>query len=396
MSVEIKGVHTKEPVDVSKSKGFLVAMRNTSSSQSEKVVIRAYNHVSNYLYDTATLHFGISGNRDDEIGKAGMVCYIQLGAPGPVTIRFELEVGGRFVQNFIQSFDGAVYAPRFSIEDVEFYRCYLDGKRKDREVAGGKTKYKVSVRNVGLADGKAAIMVRNDEGELLAETSTNVDVGELSKRSVYVTINEPGDHRLEFSVSPYEDKDYVQSARFLDTTWENTEKEVILDIEDLKQTDPRWEANPMHTEQYGYSGDIGNTGCALVSGAMVLGLGVMEHYNYMYPINEDCPYGWNAAASHYGVTYTRKWGSFDELKDIIYDKIVNKGIPVIGRLAGKNRNNKDTTHFFVIKGFKGDPDNMTMDMFLINDPGSSRTSTIADVLVTNYHDASFTRIDILN
>lgn len=96
----------------------------------------------------------------------------------------------------------------------------------------------------------------------------------------------------------------------------------------------------------------------------------------------DCPFNWLSAAKEYKHTYKDKtFGSFDKLKNSIFNLIVNSKIPIMVRVPG---------HTVVARGFngtlpvdaKGNPDlsKITSNMILVNDPGSSKNKTLADVI----------------
>lgn len=136
-------------------------------------------------------------------------------------------------------------------------------------------------------------------------------------------------------------------------------------------------------------GTIGKEGCFLTSAAMIFkGFGdsvdpgtitkkLKDDYN-----GADCLFAWSTAASAYSHTWHNKAnGTFDTLRDDIFELIVDQGLPVMVHVPG---------HLVVAKGFVGtltqDLDGypyyteITPSMFRVNDPGSSYNTSLQDVI----------------
>ena len=149
---------------------------------------------------------------------------------------------------------------------------------------------------------------------------------------------------------------------------------------------------------------IAKAGCALTSGAMVLGITPLKHWQELNDKDVcDCPYSFSTVADKYGKVHKSKGARdstdrFDSLKKHIFNYIYYDKIPVIARLSTSN---KDDTHFVVIKGFEGEVasdknglvfDNVTEDMFKVNDPGYVNNITLEDSLTNN----KYSRINEIN
>lgn len=96
----------------------------------------------------------------------------------------------------------------------------------------------------------------------------------------------------------------------------------------------------------------------------------------------DCPFNWYTAATKYKHTYKGKSeGTFDKLKGQIFNFMNVYKVPIMIHVP---------KHLVVATGFKGtlpvdannkpDLTKVTPAMILVNDPGSSNNSTLADVI----------------
>ncbi|NNV01205.1 C39 family peptidase [Brevibacillus sp. MCWH] len=150
----------------------------------------------------------------------------------------------------------------------------------------------------------------------------------------------------------------------------------------FKQFDSKWASK---TTSCG--GTMRSEGCYITSVAMIFNsfgdnVDPGTLLDNLKNTGKDCPIDWNAAASRYSHTYHGKMsGTFDKLKADIFDLIVNERIPVMIHVPN---------HLVAAKGFKGtlsvDVDGspyysqITPEMILVNDPGSSSNQTLQDVI----------------
>lgn len=192
-------------------------------------------------------------------------------------------------------------------------------------------------------------------------------------------------YHLRCKVYPYFDKTLsVTKYQQQDSRWANKELDCI---------------NPKTKKPY----TIGEVGCYLTSGAMVLGETPLTHYNRLDSLGvTNCDYPCETVAGKYNKTYENKGSRdntdrFNSLKDDIFKYIYNKKVPVIARLKGTSG-----THFIVIKGFTGEVesdknglifDNITKSMFKVNDPGYTNNKTLEDALSSGY--TKLTHIEVM-
>ncbi|MGD9676785.1 MAG: C39 family peptidase [Vulcanibacillus sp.] len=139
-------------------------------------------------------------------------------------------------------------------------------------------------------------------------------------------------------------------------------------------------------------GTMASEGCFITSAAMIFkGFGdnvdpgtMLDNLKDNYD-GADCPFLWSTAASAYAHTWNGKtFGTFDQVKDDIFDLIYNQGIPVMIHVPN---------HMIVAKKFYGtlavDAEGnifytqITPSMIYINDPGSSFNETLQDVIDDN-------------
>jgi hypothetical protein len=155
-----------------------------------------------------------------------------------------------------------------------------------------------------------------------------------------------------------------------------------LGTKSFKQTDKTWASKITSC-----GGTMHSEGCYITSVSMIFysfgdNIDPGKLLDKLKPLGKDCPLDWDVAASQYSHTYHGKTsGTFDKLKDDIFDLIVNQRIPVIIHVPN---------HTVVAKGFYGtlpvDADGnpyynqITPDMILVNDPGSSSNKTLQDVI----------------
>ena len=171
---------------------------------------------------------------------------------------------------------------------------------------------------------------------------------------------------------------------------------LISGIADYKQGALPWGPWPMHGDPPGRT--MANSGCCLCSNADVLNISPEVIYNYLYPLNGDCLFSWSLMQQKYGVIYTRYGDSTDSttfqmLKKQMFDFVYNKNMPLLLYTHNASTNRE---HWVVATGFNGtlplysdgygneypDLGAITTSMFIIHDPGTSSTYTLADELVT--------------
>lgn len=147
--------------------------------------------------------------------------------------------------------------------------------------------------------------------------------------------------------------------------------------------------NKWYSKKTSCGGTIGEEGCFLTSTAMIFkGFGdnvdpgtLTDKLKSDYK-GADCPFAWDTAAKAYSHTWHNKTnGSFDNIRDDLFELIVNSRIPVMVHVPN---------HLVVVKGFSGtltvDIDGypyyteITASMFKVNDPGSSKNTTLQDVI----------------
>jgi hypothetical protein len=148
-----------------------------------------------------------------------------------------------------------------------------------------------------------------------------------------------------------------------------------------KQFDSKWADQPTSC-----GGTIKSEGCFITSVAMIFhsfGDTNVDPSTLQIALEPyDCPFYWTVAADKYGHTYHGKtYGAIEELKYDMFDLIYNQGIPVMVHVPG---------HLVVVKEFygtltvddQGNPflNEITPDMFKVNDPGSSYNDDLQDVI----------------
>ena len=174
-----------------------------------------------------------------------------------------------------------------------------------------------------------------------------------------------------------------------------------LPVPKYQQQDSKWANEPTDcVDDEGNVETVGEVGCLLTCGAMVLGETPLDHLKTLakYKVS-NCLYIPSDVAEGLEISHSTSEGDFDDLKEEIFNYVYNKKIPVIARLY--NSNKPYPTHFIVIKGFEGEVesdknglvfDNVTEDMFKVNDPGFTDNRTLEDAL-RKY--PRFTRIHVM-
>jgi len=139
---------------------------------------------------------------------------------------------------------------------------------------------------------------------------------------------------------------------------------VQLDAVSYKQYDSRW------ADLYvGSSGNtVKNIGCTLTCVAMAESYRTKTTVTPAYVVRN---YSFTSGGALYWPAHYRKDYSSDYLS-VIYDKLI-EGKPVI--FHSNNRNG--SSHWVLVTGFTGG-NVLTADKFIINDPGSSSRTTLAD------------------
>lgn len=160
---------------------------------------------------------------------------------------------------------------------------------------------------------------------------------------------------------------YVAKAYLKKTEEASPYKPVSLDVPSFKQTDSRWKNYPIGTT----GGTIGTIGCTTTALAMT------ESYHngaVITPPQMAKQLSYSASGSLYWPsTYSVGAAGNGYLKEIY--SLLAKGKPVVLGLktAGGSQ------HWVTVYGFKGgnSPDS---SLFLVNDPGSSTRTTLAQVM----------------
>lgn len=156
---------------------------------------------------------------------------------------------------------------------------------------------------------------------------------------------------------------YLSSYKVEDVSY----SKISLNVPDFKQTDSRWSGVKL-----GSSGKtIGQIGCTTT------GISMMESYRKgynIYPNEMAKRLSYTSSGNLYWPSDYKAVTSKSGYLEIIYN-LLKEGKPVL--LGGKN--SYGSQHWIVITGFKGG-NSLTPSGFTINDPASSRNTTLQDYL----------------
>ena len=186
-----------------------------------------------------------------------------------------------------------------------------------------------------------------------AGTSNNI-IGWLKPGEYVVILSTTGSwHKILFEGSRigYASSKYISTGK----------SPVYLDVQNYKQTDPRWSAKKIGTQ----GGTIGSIGCPTTALAMT------ESYRTnttIYPDKMADSLSYTAGGAVYWPSNYKTYAQGDYLVKV--QGLLSSGIPVL--LGAKNTSGGQ--HWVVVTGFSGG--SLTPANFLINDPGSNSRTTL--------------------